>query len=148
MTTISRHAIVSHSAAEMYQLVIDVESYPEFLPWCASASIVRSGDEEIEARIDIAYKGIRKSFTTRNRLQKGKTMEMRLVSGPFKNLQGFWRFDAFDDTACKASLDLEFEFSNKLVAMTVGKVFNEIASTLMDNFCRRADEIYGNEKPE
>lgn len=148
MTTISRHAIVSHSAEEMYQLVVDVESYPEFLPWCASTSIISDGDEEVEVRMDIAYKGIRKSFTTRNRLQKGKTMEMHLVSGPFENLQGFWRFEALDDSACKVSLDLEFDFSSKLVAMTLGKVFNEIAGKLMDNFCRRADEIYGNEKPE
>lgn len=144
MTTISRHAIVNHTAAEMYQLVADIESYPEFLPWCSSTSILRRKDEELEARIDIAYKGINKNFTTRNRLQKGKTMEMHLVNGPFKNLQGFWRFGALDDSACKVSLDLEFEFSSKLVAMTMGKVFNEIAGTLVDNFCRRADEIYGN----
>lgn len=143
MTTISRHAIVNHTAAEMYQLVANIESYPEFLPWCASTSIISSGDEELEARIDIAYKGVNKSFTTRNRLQKGKTMEMHLVNGPFKHLQGFWRFEALDETACKVLLDLDFEFSNKLIAMTVGKVFSEIAGTLVDSFCRRADKIYG-----
>ena len=143
MTTISRHALVNYPAADMYQLVADIQSYSEFLPWCASASILSSTDEEVEARIDIAYKGVNKSFTTRNRLQPGKTMEMHLVNGPFKNLQGFWRFESLDDSACKVLLDLDFEFSNKLVAMTIGKVFNEIAGTLVDSFCRRADEIYG-----
>lgn len=145
MTSISRHAIVSHSAADMYQLVADIESYPEFLTWCSSTSILLRDDEKVEARIDIAYKGINKSFTTRNRLQKDKTMEMHLVDGPFKKLQGFWRFEALDDSACKVLLDLEFEFASKLVALSLGKVFNEIAGTLVDNFCRRADEIYGDD---
>ncbi|MEE8387297.1 MAG: type II toxin-antitoxin system RatA family toxin [Acidiferrobacterales bacterium] len=148
MTSICRHAIVKHAAAEMYQLVADIELYPEFLTWCASTHILNRSDEQVEARIDIAYKGINKSFTTRNYLQKGKSMEMRLVSGPFKNLQGFWRFKALDDTACKVSLDLEFEFSNKLVAITMGKVFNEIAASLVDSFCRRADQIYNHEHSE
>ncbi|MFV1996990.1 MAG: type II toxin-antitoxin system RatA family toxin [Acidiferrobacterales bacterium] len=145
MTTVSRHAIVSHAAADMYQLVADIEAYPEFLAWCASTSILDRSSEQVVARIVIAYKGINKSFTTRNRLQKGKTMEMHLVDGPFERLQGFWRFEALDKSACKVQLDLEFEFSSKLVAMTMGKVFNEIAGTLVDNFCRRADEIYGDD---
>lgn len=145
MTTISRHAIVGHAAGDMYQLVADIESYPEFLAWCGSTSILNHSDEQVEARIDIAYKGINKSFTTRNRLQKGKTMEMHLVDGPFERLQGFWRFEVLDESACKVLLDLEFEFSSKLVALTMGKVFNEIAGTLVDSFCRRADEIYGDE---
>lgn len=146
MTTVCRHAIVNHAAADMYQLVADIESYPEFLTWCASTHILHRSDEQVEARIDIAYKGINKSFTTRNYLQKGKEMEMCLVDGPFKNLQGFWRFNALDDTACKVSLDLEFEFSGKLVAMTMGKVFNEIAGSLVDSFCRRADQIYDHDR--
>lgn len=72
-------------------------------------------------------------------------MEMQLIDGPFKDLQGVWRFEALDETACKVLLDLEFEFSNKLVAMTMGRVFNEIAGSLVDSFCSRADKIYGHE---
>ena len=143
MTTINRHAIVSHTAAEMYQLVSDIESYPQFLPWCASTNILQRSVEQIEARIEIAYKGINKSFTTRNSLRSGKSMEMQLIDGPFENLQGLWRFNALDDFACKILLDLEFEFCSKLVEMTMGRVFNEITSSLVDSFCRRADEIYG-----
>lgn len=148
MTSICRHAIVNHAAADMYRLVADIESYPEFLKWCASTHILHRSDEQVEARIDIAYKGINKSFTTRNYLQKGKAMEMCLVDGPFKNLQGFWRFNALDDNACKVSLDLEFEFSSKLVAVTMGKVFNEIAASLVDSFCRRADQVYNHDHSE
>jgi len=135
--------IVRCSPDSMFSVIADIESYPEFLAWCASASILTRSDEQVEARIEIAYKGINKSFTTRNRLQKGKTMEMHLVDGPFERLQGFWRFEMLDESACKVLLDLEFEFSSKLVALTMSKVFSEIAGTLVDSFCRRADEIYG-----
>ncbi|MCG6975471.1 MAG: type II toxin-antitoxin system RatA family toxin [Acidiferrobacterales bacterium] len=143
MTTLSRHAIVSHSASAMYKLVADIESYPKFLPWCGGAKILSADTELVEASIDIDYKGVKKGFTTRNRLQHDKTMEMHLVDGPFKKLQGFWRFDPLDDNACKVSLDLEFEFSSRIVGMTIGRVFNEIAGKMVDSFCQRADEIYG-----
>ena len=143
MTTITRHAIVSFSASDMFRLVSDIESYPAFLPWCGGAKVLSADEEVVEASIDIDYKGVKKSFTTRNRLQKDKTMEMHLVDGPFKKLQGFWRFEALDESACKISLDLEFEFSNRLVAMTVGRVFNDIAGQLVDSFSQRAIELYG-----
>ena len=143
MTTLSRHAIVPYSANEMYRLVSDIESYPDFLPWCGSANVLSADEEVVEASIGIDYKGVKKSFTTRNRLQKGKTMEMHLVDGPFRKLQGFWRFESLDDSACKVALDLEFEFSNRLVAMTVGRVFNDIAGKLVDSFSQRAHALYG-----
>ncbi|KPK55671.1 MAG: cyclase [Thiotrichales bacterium SG8_50] len=143
MTILSRHAIVSHSVSDMYRLVADIESYPGFLPWCGGAKVLSADQEVVEAEIEIDYKGVKKGFTTRNRLQQDKTMEMHLVDGPFKKLQGFWRFDPLDDNACKVSLDLEFEFSNRIVGMTVGRVFNEIAGKMVDSFCQRADEVYG-----
>lgn len=146
MTTINRHAIVSHSAEEMYQLVADIKTYPEFLPWCAATTILKSSDDEIEAKIVIAYKGINKSFSTRNVLVPAKSMEMHLLDGPFDDLQGLWRFDVLDQSACKVSLNLEFEFSSKIIAMTMGRVFNEIAGSLVDSFCQRANSIYGEEK--
>ncbi|KPK10388.1 MAG: cyclase [Acidithiobacillales bacterium SG8_45] len=143
MTTLSRHAIVSHSVNDMFKLVADIESYPKFLPWCGGAKVLTADPEVVEAAIEIDYKGVKKSFTTRNRLQHDKTMEMHLVDGPFKKLQGFWRFDPLDDNACKVSLDLEFEFSNRIIGMTIGRVFNEIAGKMVDSFCQRADEVYG-----
>ncbi len=143
MSTVSRSAIVPHSAFDMYALVADIESYPEFLPWCGGSRIASSTDEEIVASIEIAYKGIRKSFTTRNRLQPGKVLEMHLVEGPFRKLQGFWRFAPLDGQSCKVSLDLEFEFSNTLVRLAVGPVFSDIAGTLVDSFCERARQKYG-----
>ena len=143
MTTINRQALVSYSAENMFDLVDDIDSYPAFLPWCSSAKVLSRDEDEVRAAIELSKGKLRKSFTTCNRLQKGKMIEMRLVEGPFKHLEGFWRFEALEGGASKVSLDLDFEFSNKLVAMAVGPVFNQIANTLVDAFVVRAKELYG-----
>jgi ribosome-associated toxin RatA of RatAB toxin-antitoxin module len=144
MPCINRHALVPHTPAEMFALVDDVEAYPGFLPWCRQARVLARSDDEVRATIELAKGSIRKSFTTCNRLQRDKMIEMRLVEGPFSRLEGFWRFDALaDGRSSKVALDLEFEFSNRLVAMAIGPVFNQIANTLVDAFVRRAKETYG-----
>jgi ribosome-associated toxin RatA of RatAB toxin-antitoxin module len=141
--TIHRSALVPYSAAEMYALVSDIESYGTFLPWCGGARIVARDAESVTAAIDIAYGGVHKTFTTRNRLSPGRGMELQLVDGPFKFLQGDWRFEVLEDQACKVSLDLEFEFSNRLLGVVVGPVFSNIANGLVESFHRRAEETYG-----
>ncbi len=144
MPLISRNALVPYSVEEMYQLVDDIESYAEFLPWCRSTDVLSRDEDEVQASIEIARGALHKSFTTLNRMQKNKIIEMRLVKGPFRHLEGFWRFDALkDNSASKISLDLDFEFESKLVALAVGPVFNQIANTMVDAFCKRAVEVYG-----
>lgn len=143
MTTINKSALVPYSAVQMYDLVNDIPAYSQFLPWCRSAAILSQGVDEIRATIEIAHGSLNKAFTTRNRLQPGKMIEMRLEQGPFKHLQGFWRFDTLGEQACKVSLDLEFEFSNRLIGMALGPIFSQIANTLVDSFSKRAVDVYG-----
>ena len=144
MTLISRNALVHYSVEEMYALVDNIENYADFLPWCGSTSIISRDDNEVTASIEIARGALNKTFTTLNRLQKNKMIEMRLIKGPFKHLQGFWRFDALkDNQASKISLDLDFEFENSLVALAAGAIFNQIANSMVDAFCKRAVEVYG-----
>lgn len=143
MPTISKTALVPYSAGEMYALVNDIESYASFLPWCRSSELLSQKEDEIRATLEIAHGSLRKSFTTCNRLQHNKMVEMRLEKGPFQHLEGFWRFDPLDERACKVSLDLEFEFSNRLVGMAMGPLFSQIANSLVDAFSRRAVEVYG-----
>lgn len=142
MPSISKTALVPHSAAEMYQLVDSIPGYPDFLPWCGGASEQSRSEDEVRASVEIAYGAIHKSFTTLNRLQKNKMIEISLIDGPFKHLHGFWRFDALDDQACKVSLDLEYEFSNRLVSMALGPAFSQIANSMMDAFVKRAGVVY------
>ncbi|MEO5702909.1 MAG: type II toxin-antitoxin system RatA family toxin [Gammaproteobacteria bacterium] len=143
MTTISKSALVPYSATQMYALVDDIESYAEFLPWCTASRVLSRHVDEVRAVIELARSGMQKSFTTCNRLQKNKMIEIRLVEGPFKHLEGFWRFHALSDESSKVSLDMDFEFSNRLVSLVFGPVFNQITNTLVDAFCKRAANVYG-----
>lgn len=142
-TSIHKSALVAYTPAEMYALVSDIEAYPEFLPWCRAARILWRGDDEVKACIDMAKGSLHKAFTTHNRHQANKMIEMRLVEGPFERLEGYWRFDLLGDKACKVSLDLEFEFANRMLSMMIGPVFSQIANTLVDAFQQRAVQVYG-----
>ena len=142
MPTISKSVLVAHSAAQMFAVVDDVEAYPSFLPWCKSARVLSRNGDEVRARIEMAMGAIHKSFSTCNRRQQDKMIEIRLLEGPFRHLEGFWRFDALGEKACKVSLDMDFEFSSRMVGMAMGPVFSQIANTLVDAFQKRAVTIY------
>jgi ribosome-associated toxin RatA of RatAB toxin-antitoxin module len=126
----------------MFDLVDDVDSYDRFLPWCRKSTVLERTEDTVKGTIVFAKGGFERGFTTLNRRQPGKMIEIRLVEGPFRHLEGFWRFQPLRDDASKVSLDLEFEFNNRLVAMAFGKVFTQVANTLVDSFVSRAREVY------
>lgn len=142
MPVIHHSLTTPYSVSEMYQIVNDVEAYADFLPWCKESCVLSKNDDEIHARLTLAGGGFQKSFTTCNRLQSNKMIEIKLVDGPFQQLEGFWRFESVGE-GCQITLDLEFEFSNKLLALAFGPVFNHVANTLVEAFCKRAVEVYG-----
>ena len=144
MACVNKIAEVPYSAEKMFDLVNDVRAYPEFLPWCVESEVLSENEDEVRATLHLAKGGLRKAFTTCNRLQQGKMIEVRLVSGPFRHLEGFWRFEALGETNSRVSLDLEFEFANPLISMAIGPVFQPIAASLVDSFVTRAHQLYGN----
>jgi len=139
---IHRSAIVPFSAARMYDLVLDVGAYPRFLPWCRSATVHEAGEQSMEATLEIAKGPLRKRFRTRNVLSPKRCIEIRLVEGPFRHLEGRWLFEDLGDAGSRVSLDMRFEVAGALLARTLGPVFGEIANTLVDAFCRRARAVY------
>lgn len=143
MPSIDRNALVAYSAEEMFALVDDIDAYQSFLPWCKDSRVLSRNEDEVRGELALSRAGFEKSFRTLNRMQKNKMIEMKLEEGPFHHLEGFWRFDSLAEDACKVSLALEFEFSNKLLGMTFGPVFSQIANTLVDAFCKRAVDVYG-----
>lgn len=143
MPVVDRSALVPYSAGQMYSLVNDIESYPQFLPWCRSSRILARSDDQVKATIEMVKGPMHRSFTTCNRLQAPEQIEMRLVSGPFKHLQGDWQFTTLREGTCKVALRLEFEFANALLRLTIGPIFNRIADTMVDSFCQRARQVYG-----
>lgn len=142
MKKISKHALVPYSAGQMYALVNDIESYADFLPWCSQSDILERTEQDIKASLNIAYGSLNKSFTTLNKLTPDTKMEMQLVEGPFKKLHGEWVFTQLGEDGCKVSLELEFEFKSKMLSMTMGPVFSQIANTLVDSFSERANKVY------
>ena len=143
MELIDRSALVPYTADEMYALVSDILTYPQFLPWCSGTQILSREGQELSARIDFSVSSVSQSFTTSNQLKPGEEIAMQLVDGPFSQLEGRWRFEPLGDAGCKISLLLEYDFSSKMVSLVVGPVFNKIANTLVDAFQKRAVEVYG-----
>jgi len=127
----------------MYGLVADIASYKDFLPWCCGARINDATPEAVIATLDISYKGLRSSFTTRNHLTSGHSIQMSLLDGPFVQLQGSWQFDALEKHACKVALNLEFVIKSGVLAKLMEKVFSEIANEQVNAFHLRAQQIYG-----
>ncbi|UPT57189.1 type II toxin-antitoxin system RatA family toxin [Dickeya zeae] len=142
MPKISRSALVPFSAEQMYKLVNDVSSYPAFLPGCTGSRVLSSSESEMTAAVDVSKAGISKTFTTRNTLIDNQCILMQLVDGPFRQLSGDWRFTPLSDDACKVELNLDFEFKNALIELAFGKIFKELANSMVQAFTLRAKEVY------
>lgn len=143
MKRIRHSVLVPYSASEMHELVDRVERYPEFLPWCAGATVNEGQDGARRARLDIDFHGVRAHFTTSNASVPAEAIVVTLVDGPFRHLHGEWRFRALDPAASKVELELAYEFASGLLERAVGPVFDHIASTFVEAFVRRAGAVYG-----
>jgi ribosome-associated toxin RatA of RatAB toxin-antitoxin module len=143
MTIIQRSALVRYSANQMFALVNDIADYPRFLPWCKASHILQETEDEIVAALDVAWSGIHKSFTTKNQLHPHDRIEITLVKGPFRYLQGTWRFIDMGQNSCKVNLELEFELTGHLFDRLFEPIFHHMANSLVDLFCKRAAEVYG-----
>ena len=127
----------------MYNLVEDFLAYPDFLPWCTGATLHFRDEETIEASLALQRGGIKKSFTTRNILNPGVAMGITLVGGPFRHLAGGWHFEQLGDDGSKVSLELNFEFENRVTDTLFGRYFESTCNSLIDSFTQRAHEVYG-----
>jgi ribosome-associated toxin RatA of RatAB toxin-antitoxin module len=143
MRKVQRSALVQHSADEMFSLVDDIESYPEFLPWCSSTEIHLRQDAVVEATLELRRGEFSKHFRTRNTATDKHSIEMQLVDGPFQHLAGQWLFTQLGDAGSKVALDLQFEFSNPLVDLMFGAYFEDTCNSLVSAFTQRADVVFG-----
>ena len=142
MTVVKKSREVPYTCEQMYNLVNDIESYGTFLPYFSNSVVHHRDPDEVQATLSITAAGMTKSFTTRNRLQANKMIEIRLIDGPFSHLEGFWRFDETQD-GCLISFDLEFDFAGRMLSMLLGPVFEQVTDTIVDAFCDRAKILYG-----
>lgn len=143
ITRIAKSALLPYAAEQLFDLVNDIAAYPQYMDGCAAATILSATDETVEARLELNRAGITQAFATRNRLQRPTAIDMDLLEGPFTALTGRWQFQALAPEACKVSLDLRFELDGKLASLAVGRLFESVASNLVDALCRRAHALYG-----
>lgn len=143
MALVEKSVLVHHSSQQMFDLVDQVENYPQFLPWCGGTDVKWRDDKTTLATILIDFHRVKQSFTTENTKQSPTLMEIRLQDGPFKLLNGSWRFIALSEEACKIEFRLHYEFSSKLLESLVGPVFSHITKNFVDAFVERAEKVYG-----
>lgn len=137
---VEKTVLVMHTCAEMFNLVDQVEDYPQFLPWCGGTQVLRRDDDITEATIHIHFHGLKQHFSTRNQKQFPHEMRISLLDGPFKTLTGEWQFIALREDACKIVFKLEYEFANSLIERVIAPVFNHIANTFVDSFVAHANK--------
>ena len=143
MRKINKTALVPYSAEQMFALVDDIDRYAEFLPWCNESHVDERSENEVRATLGVKYSKLERSFRTRNVNHPYELIEMYLLEGPFKHLYGRWSFTPLGNEGSKVTLDLEFQFSNKVMDLTVGPVFKQLADSMVDAFNKRAGEVYG-----
>jgi len=143
MAVVEKSVLIEHSATQMFELVDRVEEYPKFLPWCAGMEVFARSESRTSARLDINYHGLRAHFATTNAKVYPRSMDISLDDGPFKHMDGGWRFTPLGETACKVEFHLHYEFSSRLLEKALGPVFNHIVSTLVECFVKRARQIHG-----
>lgn len=127
----------------MFVLVDDVESYPQFLPWCNQAEVHNRTEESVDATLELQKGALSNKFTTRNSRNEFESIGLALIGGPFRHLEGGWQFKELGDNGCKVTLELEFEFESTLVDMMFGSFFEDICNSLVDAFTKRAESVFG-----
>lgn len=140
---VSRSAILVYSAQQMYDIVADIERYPEFLKWCDEVTMLDSRGDMLTARMHIAYGKLNIRFTTRNQNLPGEKIALTLVDGPFSNLDGIWEFKQLGTSSCKVSVNMSFRFDTSFAPGILGKVFEKVIVMQLEAFQQRAQQLYG-----
>ena len=145
MKTVHKSVLIWYSAAEMFALVTDIASYPQFLPWCDQAAVLAENADGMTAKVGLSIAGLKQSFTTQNTHIKDRQVNLKLVDGPFSKLDGSWQFTPVGsngERACRIEFSLNYDFANVALAGLVGPVFDKIAGSLVDAFVKRAVNVY------
>ena len=142
MALVEKSVLIPRSPQQMFDLVDRVEDYPQFLPWCGGTELIERTKDKTAARIHINYHGIKAHFSTENAKEAPGWMNIALREGPFRRLDGGWRFTALGNDGCKVEFRLHYEFSSKVLEKALGPVFSFIVSTFVDSFVKRAHHVY------
>ncbi|MBF0623946.1 MAG: type II toxin-antitoxin system RatA family toxin [Magnetococcales bacterium] len=132
---------VPYQAQQMFDLVMDVPRYPEFLPWCVKARVFDQREGQFVAELTISFRGFRDSFQTVDRYEPGRRVEVKLRSGPFKHLDNEWRFTPVAG-GTRVEFSIDFQFKNRIMDITLGPVFTQVSKQMLEAFRNRAQTLY------
>lgn len=141
MTVIKRQALIAKPPERLFQLVNDVEHYPQMYPWCSRVDVLERGDDVIAARLHVRASGAEFSFATRNTLDPPWRMHMTMIEGPLKRLDGEWTFTPFGEGGCQVDLVLDFEPKSRLLGFAAAFAFQKLADRLVEDFSARAAQL-------
>jgi ribosome-associated toxin RatA of RatAB toxin-antitoxin module len=147
ITRIEHSALLRYSARQMYDLVVDVERYPQFLSWIEAARIIENSNEQHLAGMDVRIAGVSATLITRNHFQPHESVVLNLHEGPFEKFQGAWHFKGFGEVGCKVVLIMAFQMHQQLFSRAMQLGFKRIADRLIQDFSRRAEQLYGKPAP-
>ncbi|MGN7612756.1 type II toxin-antitoxin system RatA family toxin [Magnetococcales bacterium HHB-1] len=134
---------VPYTPQQMYDLVVDMDSYPQFIPWCIQASKSDVKSDRFLAHMTVAFKGIRETFTTLDRVIPGKRVDIELKKGPFKHLKSTWVFEPMKKSSgTQIDFIIDFKFKSKLLDLTMGPVFYQATKKMVAAFTQRAHDLY------
>lgn len=142
MKHIEHSAIVLFSTQQMYDIVNNIENYPNFLPWCSSAAVLEQTENHLIGELEVAKGGFKKRFTTRNSLHPYESMRLDCIDGPFSHFHAIWQFHALEKQACKVIFSMHYAFSNKLIDLMASPIFQQIGDSMVDAFVKHARELY------
>ena len=147
MSTHAEKRVIPHTPEQMFDLVIDIEKYPEFLPWCLATRVRQRDSHSSTSDMVIGFKVFREKFTTQVTAHRPDRIDVSYSEGPFKYLNNHWLFEPVrgDGGAdhCLVDFYVDFEFRSKLMQKAIGAVFNEAVQRMISSFEKRADELYG-----
>ena len=138
MREVNRSALVSQPPAKLFALINDIESYPQFLPWCTHTRVQSRSAREIVATLGVRQGALTGEFTTRTPLDTDRSIRMDLVSGPFRTLQGQWLLTPVDVAGCRVDLSMRFAFKSALTGLLFEPLVADTIGSLVDAFVARA----------
>lgn len=138
MPSFEESRVVSCPSEQLFDVVMDIESYPKFLPWVADARILDRCDDELTAELVASLAGFHNSFRTVDRFLRPKLIEIRLLEGPFHFLESLWTFEELEENRSKVHFSIEFEFSNRLLDLVATPVFSSACRMMVHAFEQRA----------
>jgi ribosome-associated toxin RatA of RatAB toxin-antitoxin module len=143
MRQVEKSVLVPYTQAQMFALVADLASYPDFVPWVSRAEVIEQAEDYVVGKLEMHRAGVRETFTTRNSMKAPGEIHMELVEGPFKTLSGLWTFEDIAGRGSQVKLRMRFEFANPMVALLLSRSFEKSCIELIDAFVSRAREVYG-----